>query len=357
MTLTALAAIGLAFSLDLLIGEPPNAAHPVAWFGRAVSYLDREWSDDERGQRYVGVVIAVAAPLVAAALAYGAVLAATAVATILGAVLAACFLFLTVSLRALLDLTRAVVDASADDVGVARERLRGLAGRDASLLSPAEIRSAAVESAGENLADGLAATLLPFALLAPVSLPVAAGVAAWVKCVNTLDSMLGYPSKPIGTASARLDDVVMWVPARVSALALAAAAVDPPALWRAREWAMEPPSPNSGWPMATLACALGVRLEKPGVYVLNPDADPPSVEDGARAVTVVGRAAVVLVALAAVLAALSPAVAAELAQLVGALERTGAAVVRWWTEFFGRGIESFRRSAESVRGAIEGVVR
>ncbi|QSW99832.1 CobD/CbiB family cobalamin biosynthesis protein [Haloterrigena alkaliphila] len=340
MLLTIIALFGLAFSLDLLVGEPPTPAHPVAWFGRLVGALDREWAATERGQRLAGVGIALLAPLVPAGAAAGVVLLAGAYSALAAAVVAGVVLFLTTSLRSLLELTRAVVDATADvaagesesesdsgdgygpdsgdkpgpDSGdgleAARERVRGLVGRDTAGLSAAEIRSAAVESAGENLADGLVATLLPFALLAPLSLPAAAAAAAWVKGVNTLDSMLGYPSKPHGTASARLDDLVMWLPARLTAVAIAVAGVDPLALRRAAEWARDPPSPNSGWPMATLACVLSVRLRKRGVYDLNPAADLPTAADAERAIAVVGRAAVVVVlftiALAAAVTALAP---------------------------------------------------
>ena len=347
MILTTIALFGLAFSLDLLIGEPPNALHPVAWFGRLVDTLDREWADTDGGQRLAGVGIALFAPLIPAVVAGGSVVLASAASPLAGAIVAGLVLFLTTSLRSLLELTQTVVaatdvgdefrtggsdvagtdgraadtdewtadtdgraadtdgttDVTDDGLETARDRVRGLVGRDTSTLSPAEIRSAAVESVGENLADGLVATLLPFALLAPVSLPAAAAAAAWVKGVNTLDSMLGYPSKPHGTGSARLDDLVMWFPARIAAVAIAVAGADPFAVLRAREWARDPPSPNSGWPMATLACVLSVRLTKPGVYDLNTAADLPTVDDGDRAVSVVGLAAVLSVLLAIALAA------------------------------------------------------
>lgn len=300
-TLTALTAIGVAFGLDRLVGEPRTAWHPVAWYGRLVATLDREWTVTDRRQRLVGVAIALVAPLVPAGAAAGVVLAGFAVHQFVGIALAGVVLFFSISLRSLLELTTTVLDATADDLETAREEIRGLVGRDVSALSPAELRSGALESAAENLADGLVAGLLAFALLAPVSLPLAAAAAAWVKGVNTLDSMLGYPSKPIGTASARLDDLVMWLPARVSALAIALAAGNPLALRRARTWAQTPASPNSGWPMATLASVLGVRLEKRDAYDLNPDADFPTVADGDRAVRLVGIAAAVAIVMAVLL--------------------------------------------------------
>ncbi|ELZ02810.1 adenosylcobinamide-phosphate synthase CbiB [Natrialba asiatica] len=301
--LTTVIVLVVAVGLDWLIGEPPNSMHPVAWLGRLVGALDREWSESERRQRLVGGAIALLVPLVPAGVAGAAVLVSTTIFPLLGAAIAAVVLFLTMSLRSLLALTDEVVSATvgnATDLETARSRVRGLVGRDVSSLSPAEIRSAAVESAAENLADGVVATVLPFAVLAPVSLPGAAAVAAWVKGVNTLDSMLGYPSKPIGSASARLDDVVMWIPARVTAAAIALATVDPLAIRRATAWTRAPPSPNSGWPMATLACALSVRLTKPGVYDLNPTAPLPTLADGSRATTVVGVAAAVAILFAIV---------------------------------------------------------
>lgn len=330
MTGTALAplgAIALAVSLDALFGEPPNAVHPVAWFGRLIGLLDREWTDADGGQRAVGVVIAALAPLFAAGVVGGVVLIASIAHPLVGAVAAGLALYLTTSLRMLLDLATAVLEATDENLEAARESLLGLAGRDAGELSPAQVRSAAVESAGENLADGLVSTVLPFALVAPISLPLAAAAAAWVKAVNTLDSMLGYRSKPIGTASARLDDVVMWIPARVAAVAIAVAALEVRALSRGRRWARVPSSPNSGWPMATLACALAVRLEKPDTYVLNDDASLPGLEDGRRAVALVGRAGVICVLLAAGLTLLSAAVLAAPGTVGGPTLEAGMGVL------------------------------
>ncbi|MFB6177989.1 MAG: CobD/CbiB family cobalamin biosynthesis protein, partial [Halobaculum sp.] len=254
----AAGAVLLAFGLDAAVGEVPTRTHPVAWFGTVVAPFDREWSHP----RAVGSAVAVLLPLAAAAAVGGVVAAAGSLAPLLSALVAGVALFVTTSLRRLLSVARAVVTATESDVDAARERLRALAGRDASDLSPGAIRSAVVESVAENLADGLVAPLgafvvgavvfgavlvSPFAeelagfcLGAFVSLPAAAAGAAWVKAVNTLDSMLGYRSKPVGTPSARLDDAVMLVPARVSSALLAVAALAPQALLAARTHAGVP---------------------------------------------------------------------------------------------------------------------
>ncbi|WP_435065131.1 CobD/CbiB family cobalamin biosynthesis protein [Halobaculum sp. EA56] len=324
MGLTAAAAVGLAAVLDGAFEEIPGRVHPVALFGRVVEPFDREWA----APGVVGAAVAVVLPLAAAVVAWGVVSGAVAgvagvttdvatvagtgpsgaplVPAVAGAVVAGVGLFATTSLRMLVSVAREVVGSVDEDADAAREAAVALVGRDTSSLSAAEIRSAAVESAAENIADGLVAPLLAFAVGVQVSLGVGVACAAWVKAVNTLDSMLGYPDKPVGTASARLDDAVMWVPARVSAVLLAVAAGSPRALLAARESAGVPASPNSGWPMATLAAALDVRLAKPGAYVLNPDADLPTAADARRGVRTVALAGALAFLLAGAAAAATP---------------------------------------------------
>jgi len=299
MSLTVLAVAG-ALALDAALGEPPERLHPVAWFGRAVGPFDAGWRRPDLAGACAALVFPTVAALVLAAL----VLAAGRAAPPAAAAVAAAGLFVSTSLRRLLERAAEVVALTERDPGGARERLRALAGRDADGLSPGQVRSAAVESLAENLADGLVAPLSGFALLAAaaglagagpvVALAAGTGGAAWVKAVNTLDSMLGYRDKPVGRVPARLDDAVMWLPARASAVLLAAVARSPCALRAVRPEVGGVPSPNSGWPMATLAAALDVRLEKPGAYVLNAAAPLP--DAGAA------RAAVRHVAVAGVLA-------------------------------------------------------
>ncbi len=298
MAAAATAAVALAAGLELAVGEPPERVHPVTWFGRVVSWIDREWT----GSALAGAVVALALPLFAAGTVAGAVALTDVLHPIAGVAVAGLALFSTTSLRMLLAVARRVIEESERDPETARVGLRALVGRDASALSADEIRSAAVESTAENLADGLVAPLGAFAVCAPFSLSLAAGAAAWVKAVNTLDSMLGYPTTAYGGASARLDDLAMWVPARASAALIALAAGRPAALWRARRWAHAPSSPNSGWPMATLAAVLDARLEKPGAYALNPRVALPTVADARRGMGIVGRTGGLYYALAGAIA-------------------------------------------------------
>jgi adenosylcobinamide-phosphate synthase len=340
-TASLAAPIALAAFLDRAVAEPPEWAHPVVLLGRAIDRIDRQWPNS----RWVGLAVALLLPLgagaVVALLVVGSWLTAIAVglsafgALAMATLAAGGILFTTISLRLLLRTARDVVELSASDPDRARRALRALVGREAGMLSPAQIRSAAVESAAENLADGLVAPLVAFVggvfiggavvgsglvgSLAGVEatsspgtflgasgravvvalLALGAGGAMWLKAVNTLDSMLGYPHKPTGWASAGLDDLAMWLPARVCAIVLALAAGNLRALVGAQGSAQLPASPNSGWPMATLATALGVELSKPDHYTLDCGPALPTVEDAQRGTRIVARAGWLSVAISA----------------------------------------------------------
>jgi adenosylcobinamide-phosphate synthase len=324
----------MAAVLDRAFAELPGRLHPVARLGAVVERLDRILSDS----RTAGIALAVSVPIGFGGLAAATVLLggtvldvwtvfevgtvsgslARAGSGLLGrldgvlvAALAAVVLFSCSSHRLLIAIAGRVVERTETDLSCAREDLRALAGRDATDLSAGEVRSAAVESAAENLADGLIAPLLGFVTGTAIAsaagrpdlvLSVAAGAAAWVKGVNTLDSMVGYPTRRIGWAPARLDDLVMWIPARVSAALVALAAGRPATLFAARRFAAVPESPNSGWPMATAALALDRRLEKPGAYALNPERDLPDAATAAVGVRIVDRAGWLGIALATIAA-------------------------------------------------------
>lgn len=302
------AALVCGFGLDLLVGELPDRWHPVAWFGRLVAACDRSWSYP----RFAGTTLALGLP-VASAVAVGAPLWAAAVGHPLAGVIAGgVVVFVTTSFRSLLTTVARVARLADEDLSEARAALPALAGRDTTSLDADHVRSASVESLAENLADGLVGPLLAFGIGAGVAgavgasglvaIGVASGAAVWLKAVNTMDSMLGYPDRAVGTGAARLDDLAMWLPARVTALVLALSFADPRAPARARAWTEDVASPNAGWPMGTIAAALSVRLAKPGHYVLNPDADPPTQGHVRRALGRAGLAGLAAYALAGVLA-------------------------------------------------------
>ena len=163
---------------------------------------------------------------------------------------------------------RAVADALDAGLEAGRAAVAKIAGRDVASLDEAGVARAAIESLAENFSDGVVA---PAFWLALGGLP--GGVC--YKAINTADSMIGHRTPrhtAFGFAAAKLDDLVNFVPARLSVLwiviaALLASGTSPKAAWRiVRRDARGHPSPNAGWPEAAFAGGLGVRLGGPRVY-------------------------------------------------------------------------------------------
>jgi len=173
MGMTATAAVGMALLLDVVFEEFPVRVHPVALFGRVVGRFDRSWARP----KLVGAFAALVLPLCAAALAGALTDLAVGYDAALGTGVAAVALFSATSLRMLVSEAATVVDRTESDVEAARAAVRALVGREATDLSPGELRSAAVESVAENLADGLVAPLVAFALGAQFSLALAVAAA------------------------------------------------------------------------------------------------------------------------------------------------------------------------------------
>ncbi|MCV2354655.1 adenosylcobinamide-phosphate synthase CbiB [Paucibacter sp. B2R-40] len=164
--------------------------------------------------------------------------------------------------RMLSDEVGAVEMALAESLPAGRARLARLVSRDTSNLSESQVREAATETLAENLNDSVVAPLFWFML---AGLPGA----AIYRFANTADAMWGYRGQWewAGKWAARADDLLSWVPARITALAMLGFKFNLlPALW---QQARRTPSPNSGWPMAAMALRLNVRLAKPGVFMLN----------------------------------------------------------------------------------------
>ena len=242
-------AVAAGLALDQLLGEPPRW-HPVVGFGRTVRAVERRWYADRRSRGIALTAGAVGVAVLAGAL--GERSAGRRAATVV--VTAGC------AAGKMLDAAgRAVRDhLAAGDLEAARERLRSLVGRDAEGLDEHEIARAVVESLAENSVDAVTSTWF-WALVggAPGALSH--------RAVNTLDAMVGHLDARytrFGWASARLDDVLNWLPARLTAASVAAArprrAAD---VWRTvRRDAAKHPSPNGGVIEAAYAAALGVRL-------------------------------------------------------------------------------------------------
>lgn len=290
----AAAALLLALLIDHLCGEPPARLHPVVGMGRLLGASGRwvgaaEAADPDLARWARG---ALAWCLMAAGIA--------ALYAALQWLLAQAPHWLAVPLLALLlkplfawrmlqAEVQAVEAALQQSLAAGRERLSWLVSRDVTQLSAAEVRESALETLAENLNDSVVAPLFWFALL---GLPGA----ALYRFANTADAMWGYPGwrggrywQWGGKWAAHADDVLSWIPARITALLLALAAGGLP-FARLSQESRRTPSPNGGWPMAALALALGVRLGKPGSYVLHAQGRPPEAQDLARGLCITRRA-------------------------------------------------------------------
>ena len=271
-------ALLLALALDLL-GEPPAPLHPVIYMGNYLKGARKKWRGQTPGAQLAEGATAWA---LGAGLAAGAGWAAARLPWYAQGLL----------LKPLLA-RKALFDAVAE-VGAALERgdlpearrLLGwhLVSRDTSSLSAAEVAGAAIESLAENLSDSVVAPLLAYRV---GGLPLAAAY----RLTNTADALWGYRTTELewpGKAAARADDLLNLAPARLTALCALAASGGQG--WRV--WARDrrnTASPNAGHPMSAFAGALGVRLDKRGVYVLHAAGREPGAADVRRALRLAQR--------------------------------------------------------------------
>lgn len=310
-------ALLLALLVDRCWGEPPARLHPVVAMGRFLAWSGRwvgagqavEAGDWRRGRGAFarGALAWMLGALLVTALYAGLQSLLLTLPPWLAAALLALLLKPLFAWRMLQTEVQAVEAALQQSLAAGRERLSWLVSRDVAQLSESEVRESALETLAENLNDSVIAPLFWFALL---GLPGA----ALYRFANTADAMWGYPGwrndrhwQWGGKWAARADDLLSWIPARLTALliALAAGSLAPARLWRESR---RTPSPNGGWPMAALALALDVRLGKPGSYVLHAAGPAPEARHTARALRLTRRAVHLVAGLAglALLAAVAP---------------------------------------------------
>jgi len=266
----------LALAMDVLFGEPPRAIHPVVWIGKVISFWEKfATAQGPRYQLVYGGAMVLLTIFVFAAPVYFLLIYASQISSIAYVIGGALLLKLSFSLRELRRAALAIeLILTKDDLREAQAMMSTLVSRDTQSLEKPEIVSATVESVAENISDSFVAPLFYFLLL---GVP---GALAY-RVVNTFDAMIGYHGKYeyLGKFAARLDDVLNFIPARVSGLLLVIAAYlcrrDGKRAWRVmlRDHG-KTESPNAGWPMSAMAGALRVRLEKRGCYTLGNTNNP-----------------------------------------------------------------------------------
>lgn len=259
----------LALLLERLVGYPPALfrliGHPVTWMGALISWLEARLN---RGAHRRGKGVAMLLLLLGAGLTLSLVLAGGLRSLPFGWVIEAVLASTLIAQKELGRAVKAVADGLAVSLDSGRYAVAHIVGRDPHVLDESGVARAAVESLAESTSDGIVA---PLFWLFVGGLP---GIVLY-KAANTADSMVGHKSeryRDFGWASARFDDVLNWIPARLTALLIAGAAflvrrTDPEAAWStALRDAKKHASPNAGWPEAAFAGALGVALGGPRSY-------------------------------------------------------------------------------------------
>lgn len=278
----------LALLLDLALGEPPNRLHPTVWIGNTVALAERiapgqhvTWSV----QLTFGAGMALLIPAAWGAAAWAVTFGLLQLHPLAYALVAAVLLKTTFSVRMLHRVAAGIGSIlTAGDIAEARRRMSALVSRDTSQLTIGQMAAGAIESVAENITDSIVGPLLAFALF---GLP---GAVAY-RAINTLDSMVGYHGRYeyLGKPSARLDDLVNLIPARIAAVLLWLSTAVLPGLAGGRAWRImfahrgRTESPNAGWTMAAMAGGLGVMLEKVGHYRLGDPAPEPEAQHIGRA--------------------------------------------------------------------------
>lgn len=282
--MTGAAILTSAYILDLIIGDPQWAPHPVRYIGAAINKIEnilRKMVAGPVQERRGGVLLTLLIVLSTYLITSGLVLLITRfsgqVAALVGSALLVWLAATTIATKELIRSSQVVL-ASIDrgELESARTQVSMIVGRDTKDLSEKGILKATIETLAENLSDGIVAPLFYFAI---GGLPLA----MTYKAINTLDSMVGYKNERyqnIGWASAKLDDVANYVPARISGLFIVVSVFllkivknASSALHAAKQSFLimqrdgrKHTSPNSGVPEAAMAGALGVQLGGPSAY-------------------------------------------------------------------------------------------
>lgn len=279
----------LGFGLDLLLADPGWMPHPVVYMGKAISALEgalrKRFPQTPAGERAAGRVLAAVLPLGTLTLTGAVCWGCQRLHPALGLLVQTLWCWQALALRGLAIESKHVYEQlAAGDLPAARTAVGRIVGRDTQALSEQGVTKAAVETVAENFADGVAAPLF-YMLLG------GAPLALCYKAVNTMDSMVAYKNDRylhFGRAAAKLDDAANFIPARLAALLLIAAAAlngqngkNAFRIWRRDRF--NHASPNSAQTESVVAGALGIQLAGPASYFGRLH-DKPTIGDSLRQV-------------------------------------------------------------------------
>lgn len=255
-----------ALLLDTLLGDPRSGMHPVVLIGRLISFLESLLYPAEHrtpgSLLFRGGLVVVLVISITGGVAWGLLTAAALGGPLCSALMGAVILYFTITPRALardgLEIYHLLREKN---IVLARKRLSWIVGRDTDRLNESDIARGAVETIAENTTDGVLSPLFFFLLFGPVG-------AACYRAANTMDSMLGYKNERylyFGRVAARLDDVLNYIPARITFILFIISSFFLGLDWK-NAWkiglrdAPKHPSPNGGYAEGPTAGALHVQL-------------------------------------------------------------------------------------------------
>ena len=251
--------------LDFGIGDPWGWIHPVQVMGGAIEQfktLAFRMTQDRIALRFAGVILTIALIFGSGAISWGVIELAKAIHPILGTAIAIILLASCFAGRSLRTAAEEVLN-TLEDLEKARSQLRLYVGRDTENLSESEILRAVLETVTENAIDGVMAPLF-YALIGAFTPLGSVAFAIAYKASSTLDSMIGYRDAPFtdfGWFSAKIDDVLTWLPCRLAVLTIGLISGKPFYVWKlCQRDAPKDASPNSGWSECVYAAVLGVQV-------------------------------------------------------------------------------------------------
>ncbi|QED46340.1 adenosylcobinamide-phosphate synthase CbiB [Cytobacillus dafuensis] len=261
MIIHHLIALSIAVIIDLFVGDPPHWPHPVKWMGSLIYKLDQSLNKGSL-KKIKGIFMLLTVLFVAGSVALLLIGIFYWIHPLAGIFMEAILISTTIAQKSLKEAAQTIYEPlEKRDIKEARQKLSYIVGRDTDRLDEPEMVRATVETVAENTSDGITAPLF-WAFIG------GAPLAIMYRAINTCDSMVGYRNEKyneFGFASARLDDVVNWIPSRLTSFCMLISN-RPAHMTTANAWkivfrdAKKHPSPNSGWGEAAVAAILGVQL-------------------------------------------------------------------------------------------------
>lgn len=282
----------LSIAIDVIIGELPSKVHPVVIIGKLIDFFKNKLI--KYRNKTSGLILTVLITCISTVLLF-IVFTIIKVNTILFVIVYSILLSSTFSIKLLINSAKDIENKLKEDINSARKAVSYLVSRDTNELTEGFIVSATIESLTENITDSYVAPIFYFVIFSIFLknlLFILLMIPVFYRIINTLDAMVGYKNKElkyIGFFPAKLDDILNFIPSRISGIIIVIASFilnyESKNSWKIlRRDAKNCPSPNSGYTMAPTAGALNIQLIKKDVYTLGDDNKRITKEDITKAI-------------------------------------------------------------------------